>query len=55
MKFPCVFSDEVLENKEMLLDEERTNGSLMHITASFGLRIAHLVIERLRQELLAEK
>ena len=55
VKFPCVFSDEVLENKETLLNEERTNGSLMHITASFGLRIAYLVIERLRQELSAEK
>lgn len=52
-KFQCVYSDELLENRgEPRLDVEMkgdsvkasTNGSLMHITAIFGLTLAGLVI-----------
>lgn len=41
--FPCVFSDEPGANK--LETVPRANGSLMHVTASFGLRIAALVVQ----------
>lgn len=41
--FPCVFSDEPGSNKYDV--EPRANGSLMHVTASFGLRLAALVIQ----------
>ncbi len=62
-KFQCVFSDELLENNgadspllyaaDMIPDpsapavKARTNGSLMHITAIFGLTMAGLVIRDL--------
>ena len=55
-KFQCVYSDELLENRgEPRLDVEAkgdsvkasTNGSLMHITAIFGLTLAGLVIRKL--------
>ena len=57
-KFQCVYSDELLENKgSARLDVEikgdsvkaSTNGSLMHITAIFGLTLAGLVIKKLYQ------
>ena len=57
-KFQCVYSDELLENKGAArLDVEikgdsvkaSTNGSLMHITAIFGLTLAGLVIKKLYQ------
>lgn len=38
--FTCVFSDELLSNRI----ESNANGTLMHVTASFGLTIAGLVI-----------
>lgn len=41
--FPCVFSDEQGENKFEIMP--RANGSLMQVTASFGLRIASLVVQ----------
>lgn len=41
--FPCVFSDETGANKYDV--EPRANGSLMHVTASFGLRLAALVVQ----------
>lgn len=56
-KFQCVFSDELLENrikddgyedtagKAAGIVKACTNGSLMHITAMFGLMIAGLVIK----------
>ena len=72
-KFPCVFSDELLENKgvatacgtnrcmcpkntdtegradlanhEWCSSKAQINGSLMHITAIFGLTLAGIVIE----------
>lgn len=44
-KFRCVFSEELLKNKSE--SAERANGSLMHITAIFGLTIAGLVIQDL--------
>ena len=54
-KFLCVFSDELLENKGTpgntdsadFFRKASTNGSLMHITASFGLRLAQLVLSHL--------
>ncbi len=39
-KFKCVFSDEVRTNA----DPAGPNGSLMHITATWGLRLASLII-----------
>ncbi len=44
-KFRCVYSEELLKNKSE--SAERANGSLMHITAIFGLTIAGLVIQDL--------
>lgn len=58
-KFLCVFSDELLQNKqgEGCIDEAgmadtrirkaQTNGSLQHITAMFGLTLAGLVLKDL--------
>ena len=55
-KFLCVFSDELLENKETvtnadnsLLDSHKAmiNGSIVHITAIFGFTLAGLVIQDL--------
>jgi len=44
-KFQCVFSDELLANQPIAApNAERANGSLMHITAIFGLTLASLVI-----------
>ncbi|MCQ2074487.1 MAG: tRNA threonylcarbamoyladenosine dehydratase [Bacteroidaceae bacterium] len=40
-KFQCVFSDERLENRPSA--DESGNGVAVHITASFGFRIASLV------------
>lgn len=42
-QFPCVFSDEPGSNKYDV--EPRANGSLMHVTATFGLRLAALVVQ----------
>ena len=54
-KFKCVYSDELLENRisaenlssELAFGKVRINGSLMHITAIFGLTLAGLVIEEI--------
>ena len=62
-KFQCVYSDELLRNNagtdESLVagsadpsglkpsDKARINGSLMHITAIFGLTLAGLVVENI--------
>lgn len=40
-KFKCVYSEERLKNQI----EHKANGTLMHVTASFGLVLASLVIE----------
>ena len=51
-KFLCVFSDELLENKENSLFENQKrsiNGSIVHITAIFGFTLAGLVIRNLCQ------
>ncbi len=42
-KFQCVFSDELLKNKDNQ-DPSGANGSLAHITAIFGFMLASLVI-----------
>lgn len=42
-KFLCVYSDELLKNRETGIDEQ-ANGSLMHITASYGMMLSGLVI-----------
>ena len=42
-KFLCVYDEEVLENKGE--QEDRINGSLVHITAIFGMTLSGLVIE----------
>lgn len=46
-KFRCVYSDELLKNRpDVPRDPEspRANGTLMHITAMFGLTLASLVV-----------
>lgn len=46
-KFRCVYSDELLKNHpdaESDPDSPRANGTLMHITAIFGLTLASMVI-----------
>lgn len=42
-KFQCVYSDELLKNQE-ISDTEQANGSLMHITATYGMMLSGLVI-----------
>lgn len=61
-KFPCVFSDELVENigavgkpgeeadKDSPIRKGAPNGSLMHITAIFGITLAGLVIKHLTQK-----
>ena len=50
-KFLCVYSDELLQNKEKMELEENqfhkvhANGSLSHITAIFGMTLAGLVVQ----------
>jgi len=53
-KFLCVFSDEHLENKggapadgDLYPGKVHANGSLMHVTAAFGLVLAGLVVQDL--------
>ena len=50
-KFTCVFSDELLSN-QMKGD---ANGTLMHVTATFGLTIAGLVIKDALKTSIHEK
>lgn len=45
-KFQCVYSDELLKNRGVQ-DASQPNGSLMHITATFGLMIAGMVLQDL--------
>lgn len=49
-KFKCVYSDELVPNLGEDPDAERANGSLMHITAIFGLTLAGLIIEDLTKK-----
>ena len=49
-KFQCVYSDELLKNQEVAAAGERANGSLVHITAIFGLTLAGLVIQDVRKK-----
>jgi tRNA A37 threonylcarbamoyladenosine dehydratase len=44
-KFLCVYSDELLENKQPIDPDDRGNGSIVHITAIFGFMLAGLVIK----------
>ena len=44
-KFQCVFSDELLENKKPIDPEDKGNGSIVHITAIFGLMLSGLVVQ----------
>ena len=50
-KFLCVYSEELLTNKgevsPPVADHKRVNGSLMHITALFGLTLAGLVVQHI--------
>lgn len=43
-KFKCVYSEELVANKEEQPEGEKANGSLMHITAIFGLTLSGLVL-----------
>ena len=62
-KFLCVYSDELLENKAVNTEEDqsglekygstrkaRINGSIMHITAIFGLTLAGLILQSASEE-----
>ncbi len=48
-KFLCVFSDELLQNKELGAGREaepgHPNGTVVHVTAIFGFMLAGLVVE----------
>ena len=44
-KFQCVFSDELLENKMPMDPDDKGNGSIVHITAIFGMMLAGLVVQ----------
>ena len=44
-KFQCVFSDELLENKKPIDPDDKGNGSIVHITAIFGMMLAGLVVQ----------
>ena len=44
-KFQCVYSDELLENKMPMDPDDKGNGSIVHITAIFGMMLAGLVIQ----------
>ena len=44
-KFQCVFSDELLENKMPIDPNDKGNGSIVHITAIFGMMLAGLVVQ----------
>lgn len=50
-KFKCVYSDELLKNQQPDASDNG-NGSLMHITAIFGLTLAGLVIQSAIQQLI---
>ncbi len=50
-KFTCVFSDELLPNQV----DSNANGTVMHITASFGLTIAGLVIKDIYKKYAGSK
>ncbi len=52
-KFQCVYSDELLKNQPTAI-ECNANGSLVHITAVFGLTLAANVINKLRIMFLIE-
>ena len=49
-KFQCVYSEEVLENKEYDNLNGTTNGSVVHITAIFGFTLAGLVIQDINKK-----
>lgn len=49
-KFLCVYSDELLKNQGKELPGKTPNGTVVHITASFGLRLTGLVIQHLINE-----
>ena len=44
-KFQCVYSDELLENKAPIDPDDKGNGSIVHITAIFGMMLAGLVVQ----------
>ena len=44
-KFQCVYSDELLENKQPIDPNDKGNGTIAHITAIFGFMLASLVIQ----------
>jgi len=49
-KFRCVYSDELLQNQGQPAEEgsaARVNGSLVHITAVFGLMLSSLVVREI--------
>jgi tRNA A37 threonylcarbamoyladenosine dehydratase len=51
--FKCVYSDEVLENRREGLDlsvEQRVNGSLVHITAIYGMILTSEVVKSVMGE-----
>lgn len=51
-KFLCVYSDELLKNKGE--NSEHANGSMVHITATFGMILSGLVIQDINKKLTSE-
>ena len=49
-KFLCVYSDELLENKKPIDPDDKGNGTIVHITAIFGLMLAGLVMQDMVKE-----
>ena len=49
-KFLCIYSDELLKNQMPVDPEDRGNGSIVHITAIFGLMLAGLVVQDIRDQ-----
>ena len=44
-KFQCVYSEELLQNQKPIDPDDKGNGSIVHITAIFGMMLAGLVIQ----------
>ena len=44
-KFQCVYSDELLQNQKPIDPDDKGNGSIVHITAIFGMMLAGLVVQ----------
>ena len=48
-KFQCVYSDELLANRQPVDPDDKGNGTIAHITAVFGFMLAGLVVQDVYQ------